>query len=136
MLPSYYELTMVDQKVINHMVGDKASSNCFLKVSKSLNVDIALQQSGNSNDGNTEGKFFSDPKALAKITGLDEKLISNFRYILLAINSEPPINIDNLNKLCKETGKRYIELYSWYFISPTVHELLVHGPEIGFRNLY
>ena len=34
-------------------------------------------------------------------------------------------------KYCIDTGKLYLSLYSWYYMPPTVHKVLIHGPYVA-----
>lgn len=45
------------------------------KIKMGLIVDQPKQVRGNSNDGNTSRRFFSDPETSAEITGIDIRLI-------------------------------------------------------------
>lgn len=85
---------------------------------------------GNSNDGNTARRFFQDPKFAAETTELDEELIIRFRTILIAISSRKKIDEVKFRKYATDTYDRYIELYSWYHMPPSVHKVLLHGADI------
>lgn len=95
-----------------------------------LLVDIPKTGSGNTNDGNTARRFFSNPSLSAEITGIDEELIKRFGVILRTINSNYVINIDNFELYCLRTAEKYVSLYNWYYMPPSVHKLLIHGPII------
>lgn len=95
-----------------------------------LVVDQPKQGGGNSNDGNTARKFFDNPATVSEITGIDEKLILKFSYILSAISSGHIINIKNFKSSCLETAHMCVHLYGWYKMSATVHKLLIHGGDI------
>lgn len=47
-----------------------------------LIIDQPKQGEGNSNDGNTARRFFSDPETATSITGVDYDLIRRFQIIL------------------------------------------------------
>lgn len=40
------------------------------------------------------------------------------------------INIDYFRKYCLETAKRYVSLYKWYHMPPSLHIILIHGYQI------
>lgn len=42
-----------------------------------------------------------------------------------------PLELDLLEKFCMKTYERYYELYSWAYMSPSVHKLLRHGCEVA-----
>lgn len=92
-----------------------------------LFVDIPKPGFRNTNDGNTSRKFFANPDLSAEITGLDRDLIYNFSVILKTISSDHKINTKKFDTYTLDTGKLYINLYSWYPMTPTMHKVLLHG---------
>jgi len=93
-----------------------------------LHVDKPRQNgSGNTNDGNTARRAFSNPKLLSSILGIDHSLIQRLHVILIAINCHYPINSEKFKIFCSETFSMYMANYFWYPMSPTVHKVLVHG---------
>ncbi|XP_026315853.1 uncharacterized protein LOC113227183 [Hyposmocoma kahamanoa] len=99
-----------------------------------LLIDIVKQGSGTTNDGNTARKFFEFPKKTATITGLDEEFIKRFAVILQAITSGEKIDIVKFKYFARKTAEIYVELYDWYYMSATVHKLLIHGADIIEKN--
>lgn len=93
-------------------------------------VDIPISGAGNTNNGNTARRFFSNPALSAEITGIDQDLIHRFGVILQTINSGYEINIENFEQYCLKTAENYVSLYEWYYMPPSVHKLLIHGPII------
>lgn len=100
----------------------------------SLLIDIVKQGSGTTNDGNTARKFFEFPNKTAAITGLDEDLIKRFAVILQTITSGERINVIKFKDFARKTAEKYVELYDWYYMSSTVHKLLIHGADIIEKN--
>lgn len=100
------------------------------KKDMNLLVDVIKQGSGLTNDGNTARRFFSDIKTTAKITGLNETLIKNFAIILQAISCGEMIDAKKFGHFAIETAKLFVQNYGWYYMSPSVHKLLVHGEAI------
>lgn len=92
-----------------------------------LLVDIVKQGSGTTNDGNTARRFFEFPDKIAAITGLNENLIRRFAVILQAITFGEIIDVPKFKEYAKITAEKYVELYNWYYMSSTVHKLLIHG---------
>ena len=82
--------------------------------------------SGTSTTGNVCRRIFSNPKLASEALGVDEDLIRRFRNILLAINSERPLNAETMSLYCKDTYYKFIHLYNWYYIPATVHKILAH----------
>lgn len=95
-----------------------------------LIVDQPKPGFGNSNDGNTARRFFSNAELASDITGVDKVLIQKMHTILVALSSGYDIKIESFRKFTLDTAKYSIELYPWFFMPPTVHKLLVHGPDV------
>lgn len=99
-----------------------------------LLIDIVKQGSGTTNDGNTARRFFEFPDKTASITGLDEELVRRFAVILQAITSGEQIDVLKFRDYSRKTAEKYVELYDWYYMSSTVHKLLIHGADIIASN--
>lgn len=95
-----------------------------------LLIDIVKQGSGTTNDGNTARRFFSEIHTSAKITGLDESLIKRFSVILQAISCGEMINARKFALYALETAQKFVDTYGWYYMSSSVHKLLIHGEKI------
>lgn len=95
-----------------------------------LLVDILKAGFGNTNDGNTSRKFFSDPESSSRITGVNLDLIKRLNVILEVISSGHAIDTDKFGAFAHDTAKMYINLYSWYPMSPTMHTILMHGTAV------
>lgn len=96
-----------------------------------LNVDKPnANGSGNTNDGNTARRAFSNSIVLSSISGIDYEIIRRFHIILIAISCEYALNSDKFKDFCADTFTMYMEKYFWYPMSPTVHKVLVHGYQI------
>lgn len=86
---------------------------------------------GSTNDGNTARKFFKNYKISAEITGIDENIIFRFYVILQTLSCGQNLNIKMFEKYCLETAELYVNLYSWYYMPPSVHKVLLHGSSIA-----
>lgn len=96
-----------------------------------LHADKPKQNgSGNTNDGNTARKAFSNTKLFASILEFDLATIERLHTILIAISCEFPINAIKFKQFCEETFRLYILKYPWYSMSPTLHKILIHGSQI------
>lgn len=95
-----------------------------------LIIDKPKPGYGSTNDGNTARRFFENPELSAEITGLDVTLLKNFSFLLRALSSGYDINIEAFEKLARETRSLYLHNYSWYYMPPTVHKILVHSTDI------
>lgn len=95
-----------------------------------LLVDVVKQGSGVTNDGNTARKFFSEIKTTARITGLKESLIKRFAIILQAISCGEMIDTKKFGQFARETAEMVVNDYGWYYMSSSVHKLLIHGEAI------
>jgi hypothetical protein len=73
--------------------------------------------SGTTNDGNTARRFFENPSLSSAIAGIDEKPISRFGTIPLAL----PLIVKPLISMHD---------YGWYYMPASVHEILIHGAKI------
>lgn len=96
----------------------------------SLIVDRPKPGFGNSNDGNSARTFFQNFEKSAEITQLDLQLIKRFYIILQTISSGFKINNVKFHTFCQDTASRYVNLYPWMPMTPTVHKILIHGPAI------
>lgn len=83
-----------------------------------------------TNDGNTARKFFSDIKLTTKITDLNEELIKSFAVILQAISCGEVINAVKFSHFAKDTAKMFVKVYGWYYMSSSVHKLLIRGEAV------
>lgn len=101
----------------------------------SLIVDKPKPGFGNSNDGNVARIFFQNFEKSAAITQIDSQLIKRFYIILQTISSGFKINSHKFQTFCHETASLYVSLYPWMPMTPTVHKLLIHGPEIVTQAL-
>lgn len=96
-----------------------------LKVDKSK-----VGGSGTSNDGNTARRAFGKFELLRKCLGLDRKMLSNVKTILIALSIQLPLDHILFNKLCKSTAQLYVRNYSWHSMSQTVYKILIYDTEI------
>lgn len=100
-----------------------------------LLIDTPKQGGGNTNDGNTARRFFSDAMTSSFITGVDHTLIERFRVILKTLACGQQVNATAFEKYATETAKRYVSLYNWHPMPVSVHKILVHGAVIIERHL-
>lgn len=83
---------------------------------------------GNTNDGNTS-RFLADAE-IADLTGLELNLITRLKVVLQVISSGHEIHIEILATNTTKTAELYIALYPWHPMSPIVHKILLHGPNV------
>lgn len=95
-----------------------------------LIIDQPKQGSGNTNDGNTARRFFSDPETASEITGVDLNLIFRFKIILEVLACNEEIDSRKFGDYAKETAKIYTTNYPWRNMSATVHKILYHGEDV------
>ncbi|XP_046809001.1 uncharacterized protein LOC124420405 [Lucilia cuprina] len=100
------------------------------KTQLGLIIDRPKPGMGNYNDGNTARRFFKHYTLTSEITGIDKNLIKNIYTILVVLSSKYTIEKNNFRKFCIETAKLYVSKYPWYNMSPTLHKILIHGPDI------
>lgn len=101
-----------------------------LKEKIGIQVDTVKQGSGTTNSGNTSRRFFANPTLISEITGLDEDIIKRFSVILEAITISEAVDPNKFGDFCLETGKKFVALYEWYNMPPTLHKILIHGKDI------
>lgn len=75
-----------------------------------LRIDEPRKGSGNSNDGNTARRFFSDPELASKITGVHVRLIERFSTILFCVQffADIKLKVKSLNSTPKKRRN-----YTW-----------------------
>lgn len=86
--------------------------------------------SGTSNDGNSARRFFQNWQKSANITGLNANLLYRCKSILEALSSGLEINGSKFEEYCHETAKELVRVYPWFYLSTTVHKVLIHGAKI------
>lgn len=95
-----------------------------------LLVDRPKPGFGSTNDGNTARRFFQNVEIASSITGIDKQLIHRFKVILQTIASGHFIDTKKFKKYALETARMFTDKYPWYNMPPTVHKILIHGPDI------
>lgn len=85
---------------------------------------------GSSNNGNTARKFFEKSQISSAITGVDENVIHRFAIILTAINTSEAVDAKKFDEYARETAQLLVSKYGWWYMSPTVHKVLLHGGEM------
>lgn len=63
-------------------------------------------------------------------------LIKRLNVILEVISSGHNIDTDKFDTFAHDTAKMYINLYSWYPMSPTMHKVLMHGAAVISHALF
>ena len=100
------------------------------KAELNLFVDIPRGSgSGNSNTGNVARCAFQNEEAFARITGVDQTLIHRIHVMLILINTDKPIKKEEFKAYGLATARLWVELYSWYYMPVTVHQLFFHAWE-------
>ena len=95
-----------------------------------LLVDRPKPGFSNTNDGNTARKFFQNPQMSAEITGIDIEVITRFKIILQALSSGYDVNVAKFEEYTITTARLFVSKYPWFYIPPTVHKILIHGPAV------
>lgn len=119
-----------EQKRMKNEVKEKICSE--FREELGLLIDKPNQGTGNTNNGNTARRFFSDPDLTSKITGVNIKLIKRFGLILrmLSSTSSTKIPTEFFDKFTFETAALYVRLYPWFFMPPSIHKILLHGAKV------
>lgn len=88
-----------------------------------LLVNILKVGYGNTNNGNTSCRFFSDINLAATITAVDIELIQRFKIILEVLSTGFDIIVGKVAIYPMDTAMIYVQLYGWQSMSPTVHKI-------------
>lgn len=108
----------------------KLSIQNEFKSKMGLIVDVPKANFGNTNDGNTSRRFFANHELSAEITGIDATFIYRLKIILEVLSSGHEVNLEKFSDYATETAELYIQLYPWHPMTPTLHKILVHGPQV------
>lgn len=118
----------------NIVKAKKTSLQMELFARLGLRVDYpAAGGSGNSNDGNTARRAFANYELFSEILGIDKDLVLKLKTILTVISQTFPVDLENFTSYCRATAELYVDKYPWYYMSATLHKLLIHGGDI-IRN--
>lgn len=93
-------------------------------------MDVPKPGFGNSNDGNTARKFFSNPEISGKILGVDPEFIRLIAKALHMISSNETQNIEEFEEVMIRIHTIARNKYNNVNIPPTLHILICHGPFI------
>ena len=85
---------------------------------------------GTSNDGNTARRAFRDANKLSEVTDVNVELLQRFAVILSVLASSLPIDTAKLDQYALETARLFVNLYPWYYMTATVHKILIHGADV------
>ena len=94
-------------------------------------VEKVKQGFETTNTGNTVKRFFSHPNVVAQILQLPEELIMNFSVITRLLNLQIPLNWNYVVPLLNRTKMLWREHLPWFPMSPSIHKVLEHAPNIG-----
>lgn len=95
-----------------------------------LHIDKPRQGAGNSNDGNTARRFFSNYHCSANITGVDEELIKRLYIILQTLSSGIAVNAFKFGQYAMDTARIFVNKYNWYYMPSSLHKILIHGESV------
>lgn len=96
----------------------------------SLLVDIPMAIAGNTNNGNTARRFFSQPNLASEITGVNEEMIKRFGVILRCMACGYEVNVEAFRKYTYETAELFVKEYPWFYMPSSIHKILIHGADI------
>ncbi|KAE8739561.1 hypothetical protein FOCC_FOCC014944 [Frankliniella occidentalis] len=105
---------------------DQLRNGIGILVGKTVSSQVGT---GSSNNGNTARRFFEDPALTAELTGLDEEFLEHLRVVLIVVSSGFAIDVESFRNYTQETARLYVTHYNWYWMTASVHTLLVHGPD-------
>lgn len=96
-----------------------------------LNID--RQQHGRvGNVGNVARAFFREENlpGVADILALPLPFLRNIAKMVFAMNSYKMMDVEKYMEVAKETWGKYQEMFPTYHMSPSLHMLLVHVPQL------
>ena len=100
------------------------------KAELNLHVDVPRSgDAGNSNTGNVARTAFQNEEAFSRITEVDKDLIHRIHVMLIVINTDQAINVEAFKAYGLATAKLWVELYGWFNMPPTMHQLFFHAWE-------
>lgn len=71
---------------------------------------------GNSNDGNTARRFFSNCTKSAEILGLDVECLNRAHVIMQVLSCGFAVEVNLFKKYCLDTAELLIKTYPWYYM--------------------
>lgn len=74
--------------------------------------------------------FPSNPDTLSELTGIDIPLIKELAMILQTLSTGFEINSEAYGIKALNAARLYIEIYGWYCMPASVHNILIHGATI------
>lgn len=86
--------------------------------------------SGTSTTGNVCRKAFSNNELLSEVLDIDLSLITHFKTMLIAVNSQLPIDPTKFRSLCLNPAFIYNEKNGWFNMPPVVHKVLAYGADV------
>ena len=103
-----------------------------LKVLDSKIVIDRAQHGRVGNVGNVARAFFSHDNVVrvAELLGLPVKFMMNLAKMLFAINSPTMMDVEHYEHVARETWDMYKTSFPTYYMSPSLHMLLVHVPQL------
>jgi hypothetical protein len=117
--------------------GQKERMKQHIKVQAEKEIGIKIfqvrQGGGTSNTGNVARRAFREADIFARLCGVPVEMVTLLRTIWTLLACPYAIDADKFEALCK----RFLELYfdpanevNWYKLPPTVHKIMIHGPDI------
>lgn len=76
---------------------------------------LPMAGSGNTNDGNSVRRFFSQPSLVNGITGVCEELIYRISVILRMMASGHQVNTNLFNSYANGKAEIFVEKYPWFY---------------------
>ena len=74
--------------------------------------------------------FFKNYRESARITGVNKNLMCRFYVILQSISPGFELTIEEFNKYSLHMAKLFVKEYPWFYMSRSVHKILIHGADI------
>lgn len=69
-------------------------------------------------------------QTFADILGIEKWLVDDLHTILVALSSGLDIDSQKFKVFCHDLAVKYVKQYNWFYMSVTVHKILIHGANI------
>ena len=67
---------------------------------------------------------------MAEITGIDETLLKRLNIVLKTITVNFDIDSEKFKDYALETANLFVVLYPWYYMTKSMHQILIHGNQV------
>ena len=93
---------------------------------------VLKSKKGRGNQGNVSRAFFKEANhaAVAKVLRISKSIVENVATLIYAINSKRRFDEDAYCRVAKDVYDEYVRLAPRFWMSPGLHILLIHVPQM------